>query len=638
MELDAKWPVMGAPGVGISGMDDACTIACHCIVRTDASDGYALCDIVPSTVTVRMGTRATPVSLLRPAWRIRAALTTHVAPIAGETELERLVARSRLIGADPTLVVHGGGNTSSKIVETDYLGRERRVLRVKGSGTDLKTIGPDGFPGLFLDELAPLRDRSRMSDEEMVAYLAHCMVEPGSRRPSIETLLHAFLPARHVDHVHADAICALTNTPEAEKHVREALGPDVALAPYVRPGFDLSRQVADLAGASAVVLDKHGLVTWGETHEESYGRTLELVAQAKRYLAAQGRPVPATGTPDPDLATAEALLLTLRGLLSRDGRRVLSIDRAQRGLADRADVDRVATAARATPDHVLRIGAHSLVVRDPASITDAVSDFETRYTAYFARHRDRLPSGLEMLSPLPRVALVPGLGAIAAGPDARTARVNVEIAARSHSVTALVLDAFGAVEWLSERDVFDFDYWPLELYKLQSAPPPRELSGHIAIVTGAGSALGRAVAARLAREGAHLVLSGGDAETLRQIAAELPGGTALVATGDAVAAAIATFGGVDVLVALEPVTRDELDRLGTALRQQGMGGAVAGVDMSGGISVDLGHALGSGVRSNAVRLGAGFDPVLAAEAIAFLVSARAAATDGVIVPVGTGLS
>ena len=564
-------------------------------------------------------------------------LTPTLAPVAGDSELERLVTRSRLIGADPTLVVHGGGNTSSKIAAVDHLGRPRTVLRVKGSGTDLKTIGQDGFPGLYLDELLPLRDRPQMSDEEMVAYLARCMVEPGSRRPSIETLLHAFLPARHVDHVHADAICALTNNPNAAEHVREALGPDVAVVPYIRPGFDLSRRVADLAGASAVVLDKHGLVTWGETHEESYGRTLDLVLQAQAYLAGRDTPVSPAHAPELDAATTKTLLLTLRGLLSRDGRRILAIDRGQRTLADRPDVDQVATAARATPDHILRIGVESLVVHRPESIAEAVRDFEDRYTAYVRRHRERLAEGLEMLSPAPRVALVPGLGAVAAGPDARAARVNVEIAARSHLVTARVLDAFGAVEWLDERDIFDFDYWPLELYKLQSAPPPREFSGHVAIVAGAGSGLGRAMAARLSREGAHLVLAGGDAGTVRQIAADLPAGTACVATGDPLAAAVAAFGGVDMLVALEPVMRDELDRLGMALIQQGIGGAVVGVETTGGITVDSGYAL-PGVRANVVRLNERVDTALAAEAIAFLASARAAATDRAVVPVGARLS
>ena len=167
------------------------------------------------------------------------------------SELERLVERSRRIGADPALVVHGGGNTSTKLRERDHLGRERDVMRVKGSGTDLRTIGSDGFPGLFLDELLPLRELESMSDDAMVAYLAHCMTDPGARRPSIETLLHAFLPARHVDHTHADSICALTNHPEGRRSVAEALGGDVALVPYLRPGFELSKRTAEHADARA---------------------------------------------------------------------------------------------------------------------------------------------------------------------------------------------------------------------------------------------------------------------------------------------------------------------------------------------------------------------------------------------------
>lgn len=533
-------------------------------------------------------------------------------PIPGNTELERLVNRSRLIGADPALVVHGGGNTSSKVREVDHLGRERTVLRIKGSGTDLKTIGMDGFPGLFLEELLPLRERAAMSDEEMVEYLAHCMVEPGSRRPSIETLLHAFLPARHVDHVHADAICALTNTPDAARHVRDALGPDVALVPYVRPGFALSRQVGELADASAVVLEKHGLVTWGETHEESYGRTLELVARAEAYLSRQGQPHPVAAAPDLNGAATEALLLTLCGILSRDGRRVLHLDRSQRAFADRPDVELVATAARATPDHVLRIGAKSLVLRDPANAAAAVAAFAEDYEAYFARHRHRLPPGLEMLSPLPRILLVPGLGAIATGPDARTARVNAEVAARSHLVTARTLDAFGAVEWLDEADVFDFDYWPLELYKLQSAPPPREFSGHVAIITGAESALRQAVADRLTREGAHIIL----------------------ANDDPLSAAVAAFGGVDILVAIDPISHEDWERLARALQQQGIGGTVVGLEMEQGQTVDLQQVLPDGVRVNAVQVDEHADLSPVAEAIAFLASARSAATNRAIVPIG----
>ena len=344
---------------------------------------------------------------------MNATETTQDIEIPGATELERLVNRSRRIGADPTLVVHGGGNTSTKTREVDHLGRERDVLRIKGSGTDLKTIGPDGFPGLFLDELLPLRERAAMSDEEMVAYLAHCMVEPGSRRPSIETLLHAFLPARHVDHVHADAICALTNNPEPERHVRAALGSDVAVVPYIRPGFGLSRQVAELSGARAVVLAKHGLVTWGQTHEESYGLTLALVARAEAFLAQRLPEFSDEGQPDVSDADRRRLLATLRGRLSRDRRVILAVDPSQRVFADRQDVAAVATEARATPDHILRIGARSAVVRHVDEVDAVLTDFEREYHDYFARHQDRLPAGLGMLNPLPRVALVPGLGAVA---------------------------------------------------------------------------------------------------------------------------------------------------------------------------------------------------------------------------------
>jgi rhamnose utilization protein RhaD (predicted bifunctional aldolase and dehydrogenase) len=571
--------------------------------------------------------------------------------IPGSTDLERLVARSRLIGADPALVVHGGGNTSSKTRERDHLGRERDVLRIKGSGTDLKTIGPDGFPGLFLDELLPLREREAMSDEEMVAYLAHCMVEPGSRRPSIETLLHAFLPARHVDHVHADVICALANNPEPERHARAAFGDDVAVVPYIRPGFALSRQVAELAGARAVVLAKHGLVTWGETHEASYRLTLELVARAEAYLeqclrdralsrgsrvilsaseesrhdasvrADESRTHPRPDDTVPDLLGDErlALLTALRGRLSRQRRVVLHGDPSQRAFADRPDVDLVATAARATPDHILRIGARSAVVRDAAEVDAVVDRFERDYRAYFARQQERLPAGLGMLDPLPRVILVPGWGAIAAGADAKTARVNAEIAYRSHRVTALTRDAFGVVDWLSEADVFDFDYWPLELYKLASAPPPKALAGHVAVVHGSGPVV-EAVATRLAADGAHLVRAGSNHTADDEI----------MRPREAVRSAVESFGGVDILVAAYDPPAALLSAFTDALEGQRLGGAILLVGTNPKIE---GLRVGDGVRINALRLSDSTTPERAAEAAAFLVSPHAAGIDRVILPV-----
>ena len=328
--------------------------------------------------------------------------------------IQALVERSRRIGADPALVLHGGGNTSSKLLERDHTGRERGVLRIKGSGSDLATCEPRDFPGLWLDDLLALRDRETMTDEEMVSYLARCLVEPDAPRPSIETLLHAFLPAAYVDHVHADAICALANAPDPEAAVRDALGGDVAVVPYLRPGFELAKRVAEHADARAVVLAHHGL----------------------------------------------------RGRLSQERRQVLAVDAGQQAIADRADADEIA-AMRSTPDHMLGIGA-------------------------------RTGGG----GP---VFLAPGLGCVAAGPNERTAKQRLEIAAHTHASVAATRDRFGGASWLTEDEVRDFVEWPLELYKLTLAPKPPELEGHVAIVTGAASGIGREVAADLAARGAEVV-------------------------------------------------------------------------------------------------------------------------------------
>lgn len=453
---------------------------------------------------------------------------SDVTVIEGRSELEQLVARSRLIGADPALVLHGGGNTSTKLVEADHLGCERRVIRIKGSGSDLATAGPRDFPGLWLDDLLPLREREAMSDEEMVAYLARCLVEPDGSRPSIETLLHAFLPAAHVDHVHADAICSLANAPEPGAAVRDALGDDIAVVPYLRPGFELSRRVADVSGARAVVLAHHGLVTWGDTHDESYGLTLELVERARDYLGARERPE----IQEPNGRSAESFLVRLRGRLSRESPQILGTALSQQPLADRADVNRVA-AMRSTPDHMLRIGARTCVLGLDDDVDAVVDGWEAP----------------------PRTFLVPGFGAAAAGPDIRTVRTRLELAEHSHSSVAATLDRFGGASWLTEAEVHDFQHWPLELYKLTLAPPPAELAGHIAIVTGAASGIGRDVANDLAGRGAHLVLADVDADGLEatcrgldravRIAGDLTDGSVV---DRLVHAAVASFGGVDSVV------------------------------------------------------------------------------------------
>lgn len=478
--------------------------------------------------------------------------------------LDRLVERSRRLGSDQSLVVHGGGNTSAKGTAVDHLGRSRRVLWIKASGVDLSVASAADFPALWLDELVAVRDRESLSDEETDTVVRRALTDPRSPRPSIETLLHAFLPFAHVDHVHADAICALARHGRGREVVRDVLGPSFGYLDWQRPGFRLARAVAELADREGVVLGHHGLITWADDSDACLRRTLDSVERAAAYLAAHA-PRSAPPAPTPDLSDEEQrrLLLHLRAAVSNTGPRVLITDRNLRAVADRSDVARVVESGVSSADHMLWTRPFAALVPDGRDVVAAGTAVEARrqaYAAYFERQRHRLAVDVPMHDPAPRVILVPGLGAVTTGRDRAEAARVADVASHTLRAAASTLDAFGEAAPLPDADAFDFDYWPLELYKLTLRPVPKRFAGTIHIVTGAASGIGRTIALELALNGASLVAADIDGEGLAGLAGaivEAGGPEPVTVAGDqsdeavvmeTVRQAVRTFGGLDGVV------------------------------------------------------------------------------------------
>lgn len=502
-------------------------------------------------------------------WRAEAA--------AGLDELGLLVYRSNLLGRDPTLVNAGGGNTSAKLTETDFRGRETDVLRVKASGFDLATMERAGFVGLRLDDILPLQSRAAMTDAEMEAYLAHTITAPEAPRPSIETLLHAFTRHRHIDHTHPDVGLAFCTTAGGEALARRVFGPAMVWVPYRRPGFALAKQVAALVNADERVcvafLGHHGVVTWGETAHDCYrstiavlGRCAEAVQAAARGKRVFGPVVQPPLPPDRRRAVAAAVAPMLRGAGQH---MIVHFDDSPEVLQFLAGQEARDLAARGTacPDHIIRTKATALWVEwaartgDLAALKTAISagtaTYAEGYRAYLQAHR--APGDPED-DPQPRIALVPGVGLFATGSDKRAARVAADTYRRAIAVMGGAT-ALGEFVPLAERDAYDIEYWPLERYKLSLAPPPAALSGQVTLVTGAASGIGRATANRLARAGAHVVATDINAAGVLEVAEAINDahgeGRVLAVPTDVrdeahvqrvFREAAVTFGGVDIVV------------------------------------------------------------------------------------------
>ena len=456
----------------------------------------------------------------------------------GLDERDKLVYMSRLIGADPALVVWGGGNTSVKVTEKDFQGRDVEVMRIKGSGSDLKSMERWQFPRLELEKVLPVFAREQMSDEEMVDYLDRCVLDPNSPRPSIETLLHAFLPFKCVAHSHADAVVGLTNNRDADDILRRVYGTEVAVVEYLRPGFQLSKLVGlavkESPNLSGVVLVNHGLFTWGDSAKDAYDRHIALVSQAEEYAAQdpekavfggwQRNPLPAAARQE----IAAALAPTLRGLVSQQRRAVLRFDDSAEVLEfiGSAEGQRLSGIGPATPDHLIHTKRKPLwlAVADPAdtaavkeSLRQGMADYAEEYAAWYQQHT----SGQDtMLDPYPRVILLPGVGMWTTGRDARASRITNDI--YHHTINVLrTAQAVSDYTSLTAQDAYDAEYWPLELYKLTLAPPEKELARQVALVTGAASGIGKVIAQRLAAEGAHIIVTDVDGAGAEETAAAI---------------------------------------------------------------------------------------------------------------------
>ena len=490
-------------------------------------------------------------------------------------DLALRVYTTRLLGGDPRLVLHGGGNTSLKTRVTDLVGEAWDVLCVKGSGWDMGVIEPQGLPAVKMAPLLKARSLAVLSDEDMVALQRANLIDPSSPNPSVETLLHAFLPHRFVDHTHSTAILAIVDQgKDSEALCRKVFGPRMGYVPYIKPGFDLAKAAAEVFDrdptVEGLILDKHGIFTFGDSAGEAYGRMIHWVTVAEDYVAANGRPLAAAAVAS-DVAAPGEIAPLLRGAVAFPrGEGVFdrfvadfrTSDRVRAFLAS-GDLQRLADTGVSTPDLSIRIKTGPVVLPSPrsgdlagfaAAAKQAISDYVAAYTDYFRTNDARDDVARTMLDPMPRLALVPGLGMFGFGRTLKDARIASDVGDMWIEAVAGA-ESIGRFRPLSKPELFELEYWSLEQAKL-AGNKPKPLTGQIVLVTGGGGAIGAATAKLFAANGAHVVVADSDEEKAKA-AAKAAGNGSIAAGCDvtdpgsvrhAFDAAVAQYGGVDIVV------------------------------------------------------------------------------------------
>jgi rhamnose utilization protein RhaD (predicted bifunctional aldolase and dehydrogenase)/NAD(P)-dependent dehydrogenase (short-subunit alcohol dehydrogenase family) len=497
------------------------------------------------------------------------SLVAHYAAKGVSRDLALRVYTSRLLGRDPRLVLHGGGNTSVKTRAVDLSGDEVDVLCVKGSGWDMGNIEPQGHPAVRLAQLLKLHDRDTLSDEDMLKHQRAYLLDSAAPNPSVETLLHAFLPHKFIDHTHSTAVLSLADQPDAAKICAEVFGRRMGLVPYIMPGFLLAKKAAEIyerdPTVEGLILLKHGIFTFGDTARQSYQRMIEMVSLAEARLQRRRKPAPAKIILSPERPSLAEIAPILRGASSIDDargepRRLILDFRTSPAILDYvngAELSGYATQGVVTPDHTIRTKNHPMIAPLAGDLTafraaarEAAARFVAEYQAYFVRNNaGRNPKKIP-LDPAPRVILAPGFGLFGLGRSKKDAAIAADIAENTVATIADA-EAIGRFEALPESDLFDMEYWSLEQAKLGGAKE-LPLAGQIAVITGGAGAIGAVTAKLFKKNGAEVAVLDRDEAAAKAIGDGTLGigcdVTDAASVRNAFAQVVEAFGGVDILV------------------------------------------------------------------------------------------